>query len=59
MYEWLELNPDNVKPIHRLGGTMLGSSRGGFDLIPMIEALESKKINQLYVCGGDGTHKGV
>jgi 6-phosphofructokinase len=25
----------------------------------MIEALKSKGINQLYVIGGDGTHKGI
>lgn len=28
---WIELNPEKVEGIHNLGGTILGSSRGGFD----------------------------
>lgn len=59
MHDWIELNPDNVKTIHHLGGTILGSSRGGFDLEKIVGALESKGINQLYVIGGDGTHYGM
>jgi len=42
-----------------LGGTILGSSRGGFDADRMIEAIKAKGINQLYIIGGDGTHKGI
>jgi len=53
------LNPDNVKTIHRLGGTFLGSSRGGFDLEKIIESCTKHGINQVYVIGGDGTHAGV
>ena len=56
---WTELNSGNCKGIQALGGTILGSSRGGFDGPKMIEALKSKGINQLYVIGGDGTHKGI
>ena len=48
-----------MKGIQALGGTILGSSRGGFDGPKMIEALQKKGINQLYVIGGDGTHKGI
>jgi 6-phosphofructokinase 1 len=38
---------------------MLGSSRGGFDAPKMIEALKKMAINQLYIIGGDGTHRGI
>ncbi len=48
-----------MENIHNLGGTMLGSSRGGFQADKMIEALKKMGINQLYIIGGDGTHRGV
>ena len=28
---WVKLNPEDVKEIHLLGGTVLGTSRSGFD----------------------------
>ena len=58
-YDWLELTPEKVKTIHHLGGTILGSSRGGFDLDKIIEGLDARRVNQLYVIGGDGTHYGM
>ena len=42
---WMELNPDKVANIHNLGGTVLGSSRGGFKADEMIEAI--KKMSKL------------
>lgn len=56
---WLELKPEIVKDIHRQGGTILGSSRGGFYGDKIVDKLIEKKINQLYVIGGDGTHRGI
>jgi len=53
------LTPELVEDIHHSGGTVLGSSRGGFDLEIIIEFLKKHKINQLYVIGGDGTHRGA
>jgi 6-phosphofructokinase 1 len=29
-YDWMRLSNDDVKSIHFQGGTVLGSSRGGF-----------------------------
>lgn len=55
----LILTPENVEDIHHLGGTILGSSRGGFDMDKIFHFLQSKKIKQLYVIGGDGTHRGA
>jgi len=53
------LTPELVENIHHNGGTCLGSSRGGFDLDKIINFLEEKKVCQLYVIGGDGTHRGA
>lgn len=39
LYEWEKLSTHKVKNIHHLGGTMLGSSRGGFDLDKMMTAI--------------------
>ena len=56
---WVKLDCKEVQGIQNLGGTVLGSSRGGFDGPKMIQALKDKGINQLYVIGGDGTHRGI
>jgi 6-phosphofructokinase 1 len=56
---WIELNPQIVENIHNLGGTMLGSSRGGFNSKAMIAAIKEMGINHLYIIGGDGTHRGI
>ena len=53
------LTPTLVENIHHEGGTVLGSSRGGFDLDKILDFLHDKHINQLYVIGGDGTHRGA
>lgn len=52
---WIELNAGLVDNIHKSPGTLLGTSRGGFDLCKIVDALETRSINQLYVIGGDGT----
>jgi hypothetical protein len=57
-YNWLELSPQSTKHIHKLGGTILGSSRGGFDLKRIMARIKSKGVNQIYIIGGDGTLKG-
>ena len=56
---WIELNPKVVENIHNLGGTMLGSSRGGFNARSMIDAIKKMGVNHLYIIGGDGTHRGI
>uniref|UniRef100_A0A7S0CVN0 Phosphofructokinase domain-containing protein n=1 Tax=Amorphochlora amoebiformis TaxID=1561963 RepID=A0A7S0CVN0_9EUKA len=57
--EWHKLTASDVRDIHRNGGSCLGSSRGGWDLERIMDSLQSKGINQLYVIGGDGTHRGA
>jgi len=56
---WIDLNHEKISKIHQRGGTILGSSRGGHDLDKIMTALLDNNINQLYVIGGDGTHKGA
>lgn len=55
----IQLTPDLVEDIHHRGGTILSSSRGGFDLDKIIGFIEKMQIKQLYVIGGDGTHRGA
>lgn len=58
-YPPIELTPELVQNIHHEGGTVLGSSRGGFDIDQILGFLQERKVNQLYVIGGDGTHRGA
>jgi 6-phosphofructokinase 1 len=43
---WFELKPKNISDIHKHGGTILGSSRGGFDSdengMKILKALQKK-----------------
>lgn len=56
---WIKLYEKYVRELQYQGGTIFGSSRGGFDADKIIKALTEKGINQLYVIGGDGTHRGI
>ena len=51
------LDPDIVDDIHNLGGTMLGSARGGSDVMKIVDALEQLNMNMLFTIGGDGTQR--
>lgn len=55
----ISLTPDVVLHIHEQGGTMLGSSRGNQDPEHMVDMLEARGINVLFVIGGDGTIRGA
>ena len=58
-YEPIKLTVENTADIHHQGGTILASSRGGFDIEAIIKFLTERRVNQLYVIGGDGTHRGA
>lgn len=47
--EWIQLHPDKIKTLHHFGGTFLGTSRGGFNLEKILEALLKKGINQVKI----------
>lgn len=53
------LTPQIVREINRLGGTILGSSRGPQDVCSMVDTLEQMHISTLYAIGGDGTMRGA
>ena len=53
----MNLDPDVVDDIHNLGGSLLGSSRGYGDVVPIVDALERMNINILFTIGGDGTQR--
>jgi 6-phosphofructokinase 1 len=54
------LDPEAVDEIHKVGGTFLGSSRGGGDRVPdIVDAIERLNLNILFTIGGDGTQKGA
>jgi len=56
----VELTVDSVDDIHKIGGTVLGSSRGGGERTgDLVDALERMNVNMLFTIGGDGTQKGA
>ncbi|KAM0943051.1 putative 6-phosphofructokinase [Dioscorea sansibarensis] len=57
--EPIRLEPKMVDSWHKRGGTALATSRGGFDLEKIVDAIEKRGFNQVYVIGGDGTMRGA
>lgn len=56
----IRLDPDFVDDIHKIGGTCLGSSRGGGERTgEIVDSLERMNLNILFCIGGDGTQKGA
>jgi 6-phosphofructokinase 1 len=53
------LTRDFVRPIHNLGGSVLGCSRGAEDPSVMVDRLQELRIDILFCIGGDGTLKGT
>jgi 6-phosphofructokinase 1 len=58
-YPPIHLTNELVENIHHEGGTVLRSSRGGFDIDKILEFIKEKDIQQLFIIGGDGTHRGA
>eukprot|EP00826_Nyctotherus_ovalis_P002247 TRINITY_DN10431_c0_g1_i2.p1 TRINITY_DN10431_c0_g1~~TRINITY_DN10431_c0_g1_i2.p1 ORF type:complete len:518 (-),score=167.78 TRINITY_DN10431_c0_g1_i2:133-1686(-) len=56
---YIELTPDKVKEIQQLGGSILGAGRDVFNAEKIFNAIFDRQINQVYIIGGDGTHKGI
>jgi 6-phosphofructokinase 1 len=53
------LTQDVVERIHRIPGTILGTSRGKEDPVLAVDTLDREGINILFVIGGEGTLKGA
>ena len=59
-YSTLDLNPEVVGEIHRMGGTILGSARGGGDqTATLVDSIERMNLSLFFTIGGDGTQKGA
>ncbi|XP_062161533.1 ATP-dependent 6-phosphofructokinase 2-like [Alnus glutinosa] len=57
--EPVELNPKLVHSLHKKGGTVLETSRGGFDLHKIVDGIRDRGFNQVYIIGGDGSMRGA
>jgi 6-phosphofructokinase 1 len=55
----MELDPEAVKDIHKMGGSILASSRGPQDISEMVDTLDRMNIGILFTIGGDGTLRGA
>ncbi|XP_052180691.1 ATP-dependent 6-phosphofructokinase 3-like [Diospyros lotus] len=55
----ITLTPKVVNDIHKRGGTILGTSRGGHDTGKIVDSIQDRGINQVYIIGGDGTQRGA
>ncbi len=53
------LTPFEVRDIHKLGGSILGASRGPVDAKVIVDALVRYGIDILFTLGGDGTQRGA
>jgi 6-phosphofructokinase 1 len=56
--EPIPLTPEFVEDIHKEGGTVLNASRGPVDVSVAVDNLIRRKVNILFVVGGDGTQRG-
>jgi 6-phosphofructokinase 1 len=58
-FDIMPLTPKEVDDIHKLGGTFLGSARGGGqEVAKIVDAIEQLNLNILFTIGGDGTQRG-
>ena len=57
--DFLKLNPQQLETIHRDAGTVIKSSRGGWDLQSIADSVQKNGFNHVYIIGGDGTHRGA
>ncbi|CAH9099176.1 unnamed protein product [Cuscuta epithymum] len=55
----IKLTPKVVNAIHKCGGTFLQTSRGGHDTNKIVDNIQDRGINQVYIIGGDGTQRGA
>ena len=53
----IRLTEDVVDPIHEIGGSILGSSRGQEDVKTIVDSLKQLGVNLLFCIGGDGTSR--
>ena len=58
-YSTIALDPENVDEIHKIGGSFLGTSRGGGQRVSdIVNTIQKLGINMMFIIGGDGTQRG-
>ncbi|NLC92497.1 MAG: ATP-dependent 6-phosphofructokinase [Treponema sp.] len=58
-YEPIDLDRYLIDEIHKIGGSYLGTSRGGGQRVSdIVDCLERDNINMVCIIGGDGTQRG-
>lgn len=55
----ISLSRKVVQNIHLDGGSLLGVSRGGPNVEDIVDSMQERDINMLFVLGGNGTHAGA
>jgi 6-phosphofructokinase 1 len=59
-FDIMPLDPRIVDDIHKLGGTFLGSARGGGrEVEKIVDTMEKLNLNMMFTIGGDGTQHGT
>ncbi len=57
--EPVTLGPDEVRAIHKQGGSVLGLSRGRHDVGAIVDTLVAREVDVVFTIGGDGTLRGA
>ena len=55
----IKLTMRDVDGIQRKGGTTLGTSRGGADMDKIVDSIQERGINMVFVIGGNGGNAGA
>ncbi|XP_057521028.1 ATP-dependent 6-phosphofructokinase 5, chloroplastic-like [Amaranthus tricolor] len=54
-----KLSCEHVQDINLEGGSLLGVSRGGANMSDIVDNIEAKEIDMVFILGGNGTHAGA
>ncbi|XP_010917037.1 ATP-dependent 6-phosphofructokinase 5, chloroplastic [Elaeis guineensis] len=55
----IPLSRQVVQNINLHGGSLLGVSRGGPDISDIVDSIQARGINMIFILGGNGTHAGA
>ncbi|XP_072980792.1 ATP-dependent 6-phosphofructokinase 5, chloroplastic-like [Typha angustifolia] len=55
----IPLSREVVQNINLAGGSLLGVSRGGGTVNEIVDSIQARKIDMLFILGGNGTHAGA
>lgn len=53
------MTPKDVESVHLDGGSPIGTGRGGFDVVKICDAIETRRVDIVLCIGGDGTMMGT